>query len=285
MQDKIRIGSRKSKLALVQTQMVKEQIEAAFPQVTVEVVEMSTKGDKLLDRSLTSFGGKGVFTRELEEALLRKEIDLAVHSAKDMPMEFPKGLGIGAVLKRGAVEDVAVTLDGTKLRDLRPGSIVGTSSLRRELQIKKINPLLRVRMIRGNVLTRLQKLSEGGYDAILLAAAGLERLQLLDSKEYHYEYLDVSECLPAAGQAILAVESPNGHLMEVLAAIHDPKAAVSLQAERAYLEAIGGSCNAPAAALSWLEGKTLCMKALYAGDGKQIRQVSGKREKIGRAHV
>ncbi len=278
MQDKIRIGSRKSKLALVQTQMVKEQIEAAFPQVTVEVVEMSTKGDKLLDRSLTSFGGKGVFTRELEEALLRKEIDLAVHSAKDMPMEFPKGLGIGAVLKRGAVEDVAVTLDGTKLRDLRPGSIVGTSSLRRELQIKKINPLLRVRMIRGNVLTRLQKLSEGGYDAILLAAAGLERLQLLDSKEYHYEYLDVSECLPAAGQAILAVESPNGHLMEVLAAIHDPKAAVSLQAERAYLEAIGGSCNAPAAALSWLEGKTLCMKALYAGDGKQIRQVSGKRE-------
>lgn len=278
MQDRIRIGSRKSKLALIQTQIVKEQIEAAFPQVTVEVVEMSTKGDELLDRSLTSFGGKGVFTRELEEALLRREIDLAVHSAKDMPMEFPKGLGIGAVLKRGAVEDVVVTLDGTKLRDLKPGSVVGTSSLRRELQIKKINPLLKVRLIRGNVLTRLRKLSEGSFDAILLAAAGLERLQLLDSEEYHYEYLDVSRCLPAAGQAILAVESPNGHLMEVLAAIHDPAAAVSLQAERAYLTAIGGSCNAPAAALSWLEGEVLHMKVLYAPDGKRLRQASGERE-------
>ena len=228
MQDRIRIGSRKSKLALIQTEIVKAQIEKAFPGIVVEVVKMSTKGDELLDRSLTSFGGKGVFTKELEEALLRKEIDLAVHSAKDMPMEFPKGLGIGAVLKRGAVEDVVVTRDGTALRELKAGSVVGTSSLRRELQIKRINPLIRVQTIRGNVQTRLQKLLEGQYDAILLAAAGLERLGLTECSEYHFEYLDVSECLPAAGQAILAVESPNGHLLDVLAAIHDPQAAVCL---------------------------------------------------------
>ena len=180
MQDRIRIGSRKSKLALIQTEIVKAQIEKAFPGIVVEVVKMSTKGDELLDRSLTSFGGKGVFTKELEEALLRKEIDLAVHSAKDMPMEFPKGLGIGAVLKRGAVKDVVVTRDGTALRELKAGSVVGTSSLRRELQIKRINPLIRVQTIRGNVQTRLQKLLEGQYDAILLAAAGLERLGLKD---------------------------------------------------------------------------------------------------------
>lgn len=278
MQEVIRIGTRKSRLALVQTDIVREKIEKAFPGVRVEVVEMSTKGDELLDRSLTSFGGKGVFTRELEEALLCGKIDLAVHSAKDMPMEFPKGLKIGAVLPRGKASDVLVTCDGTGLGDLRPGSVVGTSSLRRELQIKKIHPLVRVRMIRGNVQTRLRKLSEGQFDAIVLAAAGLERLGLTDGGEYHYEYLDRSVCLPAAGQAILAVESRAGHLEEVLNAIHDQKAAVSLYAERAYLAAIGGSCNAPAAAYSWLEGETLHMEALYAPDGRHLKKTSGSLE-------
>lgn len=278
MQEVIRIGTRKSRLALVQTDIVREKIEKAFPGVRVEVVEMSTKGDELLDRSLTSFGGKGVFTRELEEALLCGKIDLAVHSAKDMPMEFPKGLKIGAVLPRGKASDVLVTCDGTGLGDLRPGSVVGTSSLRRELQIKKIHPLVRVRMIRGNVQTRLRKLSEGQFDAIVLAAAGLERLGLTDGGEYHYEYLDRSVCLPAAGQAILAVESRAGHLEEVLNAIHDQEAAVSLYAERAYLAAIGGSCNAPAAAYSWLEGETLHMEALYAPDGRHLKKTSGSLE-------
>ncbi len=277
MQELIRIGSRKSRLALVQTDMVKRKIEEAFPDVRVEVVEMSTKGDELLDRSLTSFGGKGVFTKELEEALLDGRIDLAVHSAKDMPMEFPSGLGIGAVLSRGPAEDVLVTCDGTGLCDLKPGSVVGTSSLRRELQIKKANPLVRIRMIRGNVLTRLRKLSEGQYDAIVLAAAGLERLELSGSREYHYEYLDRSVCLPAAGQAILAVESREGHLKEVLEAVHDREAAVSLYAERACLAAIGGSCNAPAAAYSWLEGDMLHMEALFASDGRYMKKVSGSR--------
>ena len=275
MQEVIRIGTRKSRLALVQTEIVRKKIEEAFPGVRTEVVEMSTKGDELLDRSLTSFGGKGVFTKELEEALLCGKIDLAVHSAKDMPMEFPEGLKIGAVLARGTAADVLVTRDGTRLTDLTPGSVVGTSSLRRELQIKKAHPLVRIRMIRGNVQTRLRKLSEGRYDAVVLAAAGLERLGLTEKDGYHYEYLDRSVCLPAAGQAILAVESRNGHLEEVLEAVHDRAAAVSLYAERAYLAAIGGSCNAPAAAYSWLEGDTLHMEALYARDGRHLKKTSG----------
>lgn len=278
MQNLIRIGTRKSRLALVQTHMVKEKIEAEFPEVRVELVEMSTKGDELLDRSLTSFGGKGVFTQELEEALLRGEIDLAVHSAKDMPMEFPEGLGISAVLKRGAVEDVIVTCDGTPLKELRPGSVVGTSSLRRELQIRKLNPLIKVKMIRGNVQTRLRKLSEGQYDAIVLAAAGLERLELSGSTEYHLEHLDTAVCLPAAGQAILAVESRDGHLTEVLDRINDPEAMVCLSAERAYLEAIGGSCNAPAAALSRLEGNMLHMDVLFAWADGHPKRISGSKE-------
>lgn len=277
MKNVIRIGTRKSKLALVQTYIVKEKIENAFPGIKVEIVEISTKGDEQLDRSLTSFGGKGVFTKELEEALLDESVDLAVHSAKDMPMEFPEGLGIGAVLSRGPEQDVLVTLDGTALCDLKPGSVVGTSSLRRELQIKKVNPLVQIRLIRGNVLTRLRKLSEGQFDAIVLAAAGLTRLELSDSEAYHYEYLDKSLCLPAAGQAILAVESREGHLKEILEAIHDSRAAVSLAAERAYLSAIGGSCNAPAAAFSWLEEDTLHMEALFAPDGRHLKRTKGSR--------
>lgn len=277
MQNVIRIGTRKSRLALVQTNMVKVQIERAFPQAKVELVEMSTKGDELLNRSLASFGGKGVFTKELEDALLNGSIDLAVHSAKDMPMEFPEGLGIGAVLPRGAVEDVIVTLDGTSLRDLRPGSVVGTSSLRRELQIREVNPLIRTKMIRGNVQTRLRKLSDGEYDAIVLAAAGLERLELTDSPEYHLEYLDTSVCLPAAGQAILAVEHKMGHLAEVLEAINDPEAFLCLSAEREYLRAIGGNCNAPAASLAHLQDGELYMDAMFAYCGEHPKRISGNR--------
>lgn len=276
----IRIGTRKSALALVQTEIVKEKIEAAFPDIRVEIVGMSTKGDELLDRSLTSFGGKGVFTKELEEALLSGEIDLAVHSAKDMPMEFPASLHIGAVLKRADARDVLVTKDGTPLSELEPGSVVGTGSLRRELQIKRLNPLVRVKLIRGNVQTRLKKLSDGQYDAIVLAAAGLDRLGLADkgSGGFHFEYLEPDRCLPAAGQGILAVECREGHIREVLAAIHDPAAAVCLSAERAFLSAVGGSCNAPAAAFSYLENGTLHMDALYASDMTHIKRVRGSAE-------
>ena len=266
---KIRIGTRKSKLALVQTDLVRQRIEAAFPEAEIEIVEMSTKGDEILDKSLTSFGGKGVFTQELEEALLKEEVDLAVHSAKDMPMEFPEGLYIGAVLSRADVRDVLVTTTGVKARELPDGSIVGTSSLRRELQIKALNPTVQIRMLRGNVQTRLRKLQEGQYDAILLAAAGLTRLGLEKEEGLRFEYLDPESFLPAAGQGILAVEAKKGRFEEVLRAIHCEEAALELTAERSFLSAIGGSCNAPAAGLCVREGHTLKMKVLYAPEGSR----------------
>ncbi len=268
---KIKIGTRKSKLALIQTDMVKREIEVVFPQAEIEIVEISTKGDEQLDRSLTSFGGKGVFTKELEEALLREDIDLAVHSAKDMPMEFPEGLGIGAVLHRADPRDVFVTTSGVSVADLPPGSIVGTSSLRRELQIKAINPAVTVAMLRGNVQTRLRKLREGQYDGILLAAAGLERLKLTQEEGLTFEYLDPEDFLPAAGQGILAVEAKKGHMADVLSAIHCEKAALLLEAERSFLSAIGGSCNAPAAGFCQFTDGNVQMNVMYAPDGQRPR--------------
>lgn len=265
---KIRIGTRKSRLAVVQTELVKAKIEAAFPEAEVEIVKLSTKGDELLDRSLTSFGGKGVFTKELEEALLSEKIDMAVHSAKDMPMEFPEGLEIGAVLERGDPRDVFVTTTGVKAAELAPGSVVGTSSLRRELQIKAINPLVHIKLLRGNVQTRLQKLKDGQYDGILLAAAGLERLELLKEDGVYLEYLEPEEFLPATGQGILAVEAKTGHMPEVLAAIHSEEAALVLEAERSFLTRIGGSCNAPAASLCRLDAGSIWMQVMYARDGR-----------------
>lgn len=274
MKKTIRIGTRKSLLALVQTEIVKDALLRAFPETEIEIVKIDTKGDQLLDRSLTSFGGKGVFTVELEAELLSGAIDIAVHSAKDMPMEFPAGLGIGAVLSRADARDTFVSLDGTKLADLAPGSVVGTSSLRRELQIKEINPQVQIKLLRGNVQTRLRKLKEGQYDGIILAAAGIERLGYEKEEEFHYEYLEPGTFLPAAGQGILAVESrtDDAETAEMLAAIHDAEAACLLAAERSFLKTIGGSCNAPAAAYCRKEGGRFLMDAMFVKDGVHLRR-------------
>lgn len=265
----LKIGTRKSKLALIQTEIVKNKIVEHFPDLQVEIIKMSTKGDKDLNRSLASFGGKGVFTEELEKALLTGEIDLAVHSAKDMPMTFPKGLGIRAVLDRSDVRDVIVTRDGTSLKHLAKGSILGTSSLRRELQAKKINPNIKVKVLRGNVQTRLQKLKNGEYDAIVLAAAGLKRLGLDKEAGFYFEYQDPEKFLPAVGQGILAVEGRDGDWQEIVDAIHCPKAAAVLEAERAFLSVLEGGCNAPAAIYTELVQDKMCVKAMFAKDGRQ----------------
>lgn len=264
---KLRIGTRKSRLAMVQTELVRDQILAHFPDMELELVPISTKGDQHLDRSLTSFGGKGVFTRELEEALLRGEIDLAVHSAKDMPMEFPKGLTLGAVLKREDPRDVLVTTTGILAKDLPAGSVIGTSSLRRELQIRRINPQVQIRLLRGNVLTRLDKLKKGEYDGILLAAAGLKRLGLTEESGTFLEYLDTERFIPAPGQGILGVEIRKGELSQIMETIHSPEDAAMLDAERRYLTILGGSCNAPCAAYCRREGQELAMSVMFARDG------------------
>lgn len=269
MKSIIKIGTRKSKLALIQTDIVKDKIKSAFPELEVEIVKIDTKGDQILDKSLTSFGGKGVFTAELEAELLSGAVDIAVHSAKDMPMDFPEGLGIGAVLDRADVRDTFVTTTGKKLEELEPGSVVGTSSLRRELLIKEINPYVTIKLLRGNVQTRLGKLRDGFYDGIILAAAGIERLGYEKEEGLYYQYLDPDVFLPAAGQGILAVESrtEDAEMAEILAAIHSEKAECLLMAERAFLKTIGGSCNAPAAALCREENGEFSMRAMYVKDG------------------
>ncbi|MEY8339311.1 hydroxymethylbilane synthase [Lachnospiraceae bacterium 62-35] len=268
---KIRIGTRKSRLAVIQTEIVKKAIEQkARGQVEIEIVPVITQGDRVLDKSLMAFGGKGVFTKELEEQLLEGSIDIAVHSAKDMPMEFPKGLAIGAVLEREDPRDVLVTRTGIKAAELPPGSIVGTSSLRRELQIKSVNPQVQIQLLRGNVETRLEKLKNGEYDGILLAAAGLNRLGIREGEEFFFEYMDTERFVPAAGQGILAVEIRTGELEELMKAIHSEEAAEILEAERTFLTVLGGGCNAPCGAhCERLErGHGLKMNVMYARDGK-----------------
>lgn len=274
MKNIIKIGTRKSKLALIQTDIVKDKIKKAFPEIEVEIVKIDTKGDQILDKSLTSFGGKGVFTAELEAELLSGAVDIAVHSAKDMPMDFPEGLEIGAVLDRADVRDTFVTTTGKTLEELEPGSIVGTSSLRRELLIKEINPYVNIKLLRGNVQTRLSKLRDGQYDGIILAAAGIERLGYEKEEGLHYQYLDPDVFLPAAGQGILAVESrtEDAEMAEILAAIHSEKAECLLMAERAFLKTIGGSCNAPAAALCREKNGEFSMRAMYVKDGVHSRK-------------
>ncbi len=294
MKKNLRIGTRKSQLALAQTEIVKDKILESFPNIEVEIVKIDTKGDQILDKSLTSFGGKGVFTAELEAELLSGAIDIAVHSAKDMPMEFPKGLGIGACLDRADARDVFVTTTGKKLSELKPGSIVGTSSLRRELLIKEINPDVQIRMLRGNVQTRLRKLREGMYDGIILAAAGIERMEYQELDGISYEYMDTDIFLPAAGQGILAVESrvDDEETAPILAAINSEQAEQLLAAERAFLITIGGSCNAPAAAICKTEDGKMTMRAMYVKDGvhakKTYQEISvsegaSKEEKVERA--
>ncbi len=270
----IRIGTRKSLLAMVQTESVRDRILETFPDMEVRIVKIDTRGDQILDRSLTSFGGKGVFTAELEAELLSGQIDIAVHSAKDMPMEFPEGLGIGAALARADVRDVFVSTSGKKLKDLAPGSIVGTSSLRRELLIREVNPGVQIRLLRGNVQTRLRKLKEGQYDGIILAAAGIERLNYQDMEGIRFEYMDPEIFLPAAGQGILAVESREGDIEteKILSAINCPEAMCLLEAERSFLKTIGGSCNAPAAAICKEKDGSFIMHGMYVKDGIHVKK-------------
>ncbi len=265
---RLRIGTRKSALAVIQTELVRDAILDKFPEMEIEVIHISTEGDRILDRPLDSFGGKGVFTQDLEEALLDGRIDLAVHSAKDMPMELPGGLALGAVLGREDPADVLVTRSGIPAAKLPAGSVIGTSSLRRELQIRRINPQVQIRMLRGNVPTRLDKLRSGDYNGILLAAAGLKRLGMMNPEGLFVEILNKEEFLPAPGQGILGVEIRKGEMSEVMAAIHVQEAAVMLRAEREYLTILGGSCNAPCAAYCREEAGKLVMSVMFAQDGK-----------------
>ena len=262
----IRIGTRKSKLALIQTELVKTQILKYFPNEKIEIVHVVTHGDKVLDKPLGEIGGKGVFTKEIEEKLLDKTIDIAVHSAKDVPMELADGLCLGAVLLRDDNRDVILKRKETK--KIGAGSIIGTSSLRREIQIKQIYPDATIKSLRGNVGTRIDKLKSGEYDAIILAAAGLKRLGLDNDKELDYIYPDEEKFISAAGQGILAIECRNGDLKDVMAALDDRKARICLEAEREFLKCLDGSCNAPCGAHCTVDEHGFNFRGVYAYDGK-----------------
>ncbi len=276
---KLRIGTRKSRLAVIQAELVEEAVRRQFPQVETELKFVTTKGDRMPDRPLDSFGGKGVFTKELEEELLAGEIDLAVHSAKDMPMELPEGLTFFPVLCREDPRDVLITRSGIPAGQLPRETVIGTSSLRRELQIKKQNPGVQIRMLRGNVQTRLKKLRNGEYDGIILAAAGLKRLGMAMPEDLHLEYFSPEDYLPAAGQGILAVEvleKREDGLTEILRALTSEKLQAVLAAEREYLKLLGGSCNAPCGAYCRVEQDFLVMSAMYAPDKKTPRHQTAR---------
>lgn len=268
MKKMIKIGTRKSRLALIQTEIVKDKILEAFPHEEVEIVNIVTEGDKKTDRELASFGGKGVFTKEIEDELTDGRIDIAVHSAKDVPMELPEGLEIGAALARGDERDVLVTRKGDDTVYKKDGCIIGTGSLRRELQIKGIIENVQIKQIRGNVPTRIEKLRSGEYDGIILAAAGIKRLGMDKEEDLVYRYFDSDTFIPAAGQGIIALETRKGEMKELLAAIGDRDTEDILKVERTFLKKMDGSCNAPCGVVCKKTLSGYDIKGMYASDGR-----------------
>lgn len=256
MRNHLTIGTRRSPLALWQSEFVRAQLLQRFPMLTIELKHVVTQGDRTqaLGHALPAIGGKGLFTAELEECLIRREIDLAVHCLKDLPTELSPEFVLGAIPCRAAVEDVVISRSGCSLRDLPVGSTIGTSSPRRAAQILRYRPDLRTVSIRGNVDTRLRKVRTPSeqYDAIVLARAGVERLGLEGAVT---EVLPVALMLPAPGQGALGIECRAGDTMvlELLATLHDPVTAAAVGAERAFLRTLGAGCSAPVAALAVLE--------------------------------
>ncbi|GEN33003.1 MULTISPECIES: hydroxymethylbilane synthase [Aneurinibacillus] len=244
---KIIVGSRQSVLALTQTNWVIDRLKSFGLPFEFEVKKIVTKGDRILDVTLSKVGGKGLFVKEIEQALLDGEIDMAVHSMKDMPALLPEGLTIGCVPKRVDVRDVLISEDGTPLDKLPAGSIVGTSSLRRASQLKALRPDLVIEPIRGNIDTRMRKLKEESFSAIILAAAGLERMQW---KGEITEFLPVEVSLPAVGQGALAIEcrEDDTELLGLLSKLNDSDTMLATRAERAFLRTLEGGCQVPIAA-------------------------------------
>ncbi len=265
------IGTRGSKLALVQTHMIRDALLAAHRDLAIEIKHITTKGDVILDRPLSAIGDKGLFVTEIEDALRAGRIDLAVHSAKDLPSELPPDMALPAFPPRIDPRDALIARDGLRLADLPEGAHVGTSSLRRGCQLRHLRPDLQISDLRGNVDTRLRKLHEGQYDAIVLAAAGLRRL---GQAEQITEYLDPGAMLPAVSQGILGIEARAGDASTaaLLAPLDDPAARAAATAERAFLARIGGGCQVPVAAYARLDGDTLLLAGLIgARDGRLVR--------------
>jgi hydroxymethylbilane synthase len=264
------IATRRSALALWQAEHVRDRLVAIYPQCAVELLGLTTQGDRTLDRPLADIGGKGLFIKELEQAMADGRADLAVHSLKDVPMEMPEGFVLAAIMAREDPRDAFVSLRYRSLAELPAGSSVGTSSLRREAQLRERHPELRVEPLRGNVNTRLHRLDQGNHAAVILAAAGLRRLGFADRIA---ALLDPAESLPAIGQGALALEcrADRGDVIAALAGVADPDSALATSAERAFGLALAGDCRTPLAAYAMQRGGELWLRALIASrDGRQV---------------
>lgn len=276
MRNKVIIGTRKSVLALWQAEYVARRLKENYPELTVELLPVSTKGDEILNKPLADIGGKGLFIKELEYLLLEEKADLAVHSLKDMPADVPEGFSIAAVTDREDPRDAFVSSKYASLAELPEGAVVGTSSLRRQSQILHMRGDLHIESLRGNVQTRLRKLDEGKYDAVILAAAGLKRLGMGDRIR---SYLSTDESIPAAGQGVMAVEirESDTELRDMLAFLHNESVAAAIRAERAFLGCVGGDCKVPAGAYAVPTEEGLTIEAFISSvDGKDFYRTETK---------
>ncbi|MBU0563474.1 hydroxymethylbilane synthase [Stutzerimonas kunmingensis] len=276
MSREIRIATRKSALALWQAEYVKARLEASHPGLKVSLVPMVSRGDKLLDAPLAKIGGKGLFVKELETALMENEADIAVHSMKDVPMEFPEGLGLYCICEREDPRDAFVSNHFDDLDALPPGSVVGTSSLRRQAQLLARRPDLKIQFLRGNVNTRLAKLDAGEYDAIILAAAGLIRLGF---GERIRSSISVDESLPAGGQGAVGIEcrTTDSELHALLECLNHAPTAIRVVAERALNKRLNGGCQVPIACYAVLEGEQLWLRGLVGQpDGTVLLRAEGR---------
>ena len=288
MRSIIRIATRKSPLALWQAHFVQSRLQQLYPQLRVELLPMSTKGDKILDSPLAKVGGKGLFVKELEQAILAGDADIAVHSMKDVPVEFPDGLGLSIICERDDPRDAFVSARFPSLAELPAGSRVGTSSLRRQCQLRASRPDLQILDLRGNVNSRLAKLDGGEYDAILLAAAGLKRLGL---QERITTLLPPEQSLPANGQGAVGIECrlDDDELLTLLAPLEHLPTRQRVLAERAMNRALQGGCQVPIGAYAELEGDQLWLRGLVGSpDGRLIlhaecRGAASEPEALGQA--
>ena len=270
MVDQLIIASRESPLAMWQAEHIQSRIQALYPKLKINIQGFKTQGDLILDQSLATIGGKGLFIKELEQALVENKAHLAVHSMKDLPMDMPAGFCIAAITEREDPRDALVSNAFASLNELPNGAIVGTSSLRRQSQIKAKFPHLRIEPLRGNLQTRLRKLDEKQYVAIILAAAGLIRLGL---KERIQAYLDPDDFIPAVGQGALGIEilENNEELLSMLEPLNDPNTACCVNAERAVSRALAGSCTVPLGAHATIIDNTLHLSGFVAKpDGSEV---------------
>lgn len=272
---RLRLGTRGSPLALWQAHAVRDALVKAhgWTPEAVEVQVIRTTGDAITDRALSEAGGKGLFTKELEEALLDRRIDLAVHSAKDMATKLPDGLHLVGYLPRADVRDALILREGSSLADLKPGAKVGTASLRREAQLRRLRPDLQVSLLRGNVHTRLSKVESGEFDATLLALAGLTRLGMSDKAS---ALLDVADFLPAVGQGAVAIESRFGDIAvdALLVPVTCPATGLALRVERAYLGELDGSCRTPIGGLAEVQGEEIRFRGVVLSpDGSRYYEI------------